>query len=144
MLDERYGEGVSSLSPLFAGSLLPPTAAQCPVPSPLDNGPLFYAHSFVVSKRRATPHPQSSNRPRAVAPEDPLRERPGAEPVRRTPLLLNNSSQSLGPIPLRPLLNSWCAVAQRTIDHRGTIEDPGITLALIKSRGRKKGAGDFT
>lgn len=60
MLDERYGEGVSSLSPMFVGSVLPPSAAQCPVPSPLDKGPLFYASRSWSPIARITTWPTNS------------------------------------------------------------------------------------
>lgn len=145
-LDKRYGCGVSSLSLLihmWAGEMIRPLpqAAQCILPQPGYSGPLsFAACSWWLTASLPT-GPQRKNRWRAVALEDPLRERPGAEPVRRTPLLLNNSSQSLAPVPLSPLLNLWCAVAQRPILHSGAIRNPGIILALIKSRGRKNGGG---
>ena len=42
-LDKRYGSGVSSLSPLFAGMTSPPSAAQCIQPEPGYGGPLSFA-----------------------------------------------------------------------------------------------------
>ena len=140
MLDKRYGCGVSFI------------VASLGEPAPTHKRPNVFCHNQDTTGRflfaacswsltASIPRPKIVNRWRAVAPEDPLREQPGAEPVRRTPLLLNNSSRSLAPVPPGPLLTGWCAVAQRPIPHRGTIENPGIILALIKSRGRKNGGG---
>mgnify|MGYP001592547685 CR=1 FL=1 len=143
-LDKRYDRSVSSLSPTCLGGVGSTPLMRGPMDVATINirraSSIFTACSWSLTASSST-GPQRRNRWRAVAPEDPLRERPGAEPVRDAPPSLNNSSRSLAPVPPSPLLNVWCAVAQRPIPHRGTIENPGIILALIKSRGRKNGGG---
>lgn len=139
-LDRRYDRGVSSSRKCSMGIIPLRPNGSCLYHD--STGRFLFACPWSLTASYST-GPEIRNRWRAIAPEDPLRERPGAEPVRRTPLLLNNSSRSLAPVPPGPLLNSWCAVAQRLIPHSGASENPGILLALIKSRGRKNGGGDF-
>ena len=121
------------------------------------SGPLFYAifrsmaHHFrrfrkMVSSRSwsltasYSTGPQIRNRWRALAPEETLRElqssvwTPAATPAHKT-------VQSLGPVPLHPCSYGHF-VAQRQ-GQSSTIREPRINLALIRSRGRKNGVGDF-
>lgn len=138
-LDTGCVRGVSSLSPMFSGGN--------PAKGPMDSAPNRVQRAFCLSCVRghanrflSSTGPQRRNRWRAVAPQDPLRERPGAEPVRSAPPLLNNSSGSLAPVPPCSMLN-WLCCSATTNTASWQNKYSTYPPLLIKSRGRKNGGG---
>ena len=136
-LDERYGVGVSSLSPLFfRGETHMRPNEPC---QPQDSAGRFFFHpSRSWSLTASIPRPKIAKRWRALAPEETRCELQSpvwmlvATPAHKT-------GQSLGPIPLTSMLTPGPVAARE--GQSSSIMNPGITLALIKSRGRKNGVG---